>query len=305
MKIRSWLYRGLALGAIVAAVGYLRRRRRSDADAETEPSTAVTEREATAALVRRRVDPDRLESVREHALETLADDPVRLLGLEEVTTASLFLTTDRGEPELVWYVEAPRSAADWDGGSRRLESAFPLENEGISEGEWIDRELLVHAVLPERPRTATGDGRAVVPGEEIDRDVALVRLPLESGLPERVADLFAGMSRRVIDGELDLGPLERWSAEMLEAESMFTETIFLERTPDGYALVQYMETEEMEGVYDAYYDTWNPVARLSELVVGRALEEPDRILTLPLGTDAELLVHAVDPDRPRRLEEWE
>jgi uncharacterized protein YunC (DUF1805 family) len=121
-----------------------------------------------------------------------------------------------------------------------------------------------------------------------------------SGLPEWFADRFAGLSRHVAAGEIDLGPIETWSGEMLEAEQMYTESIVLERRSEGYVLCGYMETEAMEGVYDAYYDTWNPVARVSEVVLGRVLEEPAQILEYPLGTDIEVLAHAVDPDRPRR-----
>ncbi|SDR28456.1 hypothetical protein [Natronobacterium texcoconense] len=304
--IRSWLIRGIVLGTLVGVVGYALQRTRSSLDpsASGSETDVITERHATAALVRRRVDPAGLESLREHVAETVVDgDPNRLLGLEAVTTASLFLTGEREEPELVWYVEGPRSAAAWD--DRQLENAFPIDHEAILEDgdQWIDRELLVHAVHPERPRTATGGERLVASGDELERDVELVRLPLESGYPERLAEAFAGVTRRVVDGELELDRIENWSAEMLEAEAMFTESIFLERSADGYTLWQYMEAEDMDGVYEAYYDTWNPVARVAEVVVGRVLEEPDRILSLPLGTDTELLAHAVDPDRPLQVED--
>jgi hypothetical protein len=128
-------------------------------------------------------------------------------------------------------------------------------------------------------------------------------LHLKPGLAEWLADRFAGLSRRVENGEIDLGPVETWSGEMLEAEDMYTESVVLERRPEGYVLCGYMETEAMDGVYDAYYDTWNPVARASELVFGRVLEEPAQILEYPLGTGLEVLAHAVDPDRPRKPQE--
>lgn len=310
MDVRPWGRRSVVLGAITVAagVGYARYRRRS-ASATTEPGV-ITERHASAFLVRRRVDESRLESVREAVSQTCDDgDPDQLLGLEGATTASLFLDTGGEEPELLWYVELPRSAmVDWNDPESRVEAAFPLEHDALSGiGAELESELLVHAVNPVRPRTATGvsDGPLVASGRDLEDgvDVDLVQMLLEPGLPERFADWFAGISRRVESGELDLGPIERWSAEMLEAEHMYTESVLLERRPDGYVLCGYMETEAMQGVYDAYYDTWNPVARLSEVILGRVLEEPGQILEYPLETDVEPLAHAVDSSRPRRPEE--
>lgn len=307
MAVRPWVRRSVVLGAIAAGIGYAQYRKRSAS--ATSESGVITERHATAFLVRRRVDESRLESIREAASRACDDDPARLLGLEGVTTASLFLDTGEEGPELIWYVELPRSAiADWDDPESRVEAAFPLEHDAIGDdGAVVDREFLVHAVNPVRPRTATGasDGPLVVSGPDADTgvDVELVQMRLEPGLAERFADWFAGISRRVENGELDLGPVETWSADMLDAENMYTESMFLERRPDGYVLCQYMETEEMRQVYDAYYDTWNPVARASEIVVGRVLEDPGQILEYPLETDVELLAHAVDPNRPRRPEE--
>ncbi|MFC4436158.1 MULTISPECIES: DUF6176 family protein [Natrialbaceae] len=307
MNVRPWVRRSVVLGAITVAagIGYARYRRRS-ASATTEPGV-ITERHASAFLVRRRIDEGRLESVREAVSQTRGDDdPDQLLGLEGATTASLFLDTGGENSEVIWYVELPRSAmVDWDEPESRVEAAFPLEHEAIAdEGDAVDHELLVHAVNPVRPRTATGERDGpVVAGPDTGVDVELVQMGLEPGLPERFADWFAGISRRVESGELDLGPIERWSAEMLDAENMHTESIFLERRSDGYVLCGYMETEEMERVYDAYYDTWNPVARGSEIVLGRVLEDPAQILEYPLETDVEILAHAVDPDRPRRPDE--
>ena len=307
--------RGVIAGTIlaVAAVAYGRHRSRSDS-ARCDPP-AATEREGAAFLVRRRVDPESVESLRAHVAGIVSGgDPEPVLGLEEVTTASLFLDLEGADPELVWYGEVPRSAtASWESPQAVVDGAFPVEHEAILDGaaEWsgadsgVDRELLVHAANPARPRTvASGDGSLVTGPGGAAVDVDLVRMRLRPGLPERLADGFAGLSRRVADGNLELGPIERWSAEMLDAENMYTESVFLERRVDGYALLGYMECEEMAHVYDAYYDTENPVARGSELVLGRLLEAPETILEYPLETDVELLAHAIAPDRPRRLEEW-
>lgn len=88
---------------------------------------------------------------------------------------------------------------------------------------------------------------------------------------------------------------------MIDVENMFTESIFPERGVEGYALAWYMEADEMRRVYDAYYDTRNPVARLSAFVLDRILVDSNSILDYPLDTDVEVLAHAVTPDRPRRV----
>ncbi|RQG94577.1 DUF6176 family protein [Natrarchaeobius chitinivorans] len=313
--VRRVVRAGLVLGAVIAGVVAYRRLRTRPTQREPEP---ITERHSGAFLVRRRCEPDRLEDVRD-AVErhggTSADE--WLLALEGASTASLFLDRTGDDPELVWYVEVPWAAVEqWDGDDPEttVAAAFPLTHEALDDAdEPVDRELLVHAVHPSRPRRTVvdavaleGTGDALEREAQADRtadrsvDVELVRMDLESGVPERFADWFAALSRNVTDGELRLNRIEAWSIEMLEAEDMFTESIFLERRPDGYSLLGYMETAEMARVYDAYYDTWNPVARASELVLGRVLVDPAVILEYPLETDVELLAHATNPDRPRR-----
>ena len=306
---RRWVRRGAVAGTIlaVAAVAYGRRRSRSDSSRRDPP--AATEREGAVFLVRRRVDPTELESLRAHVAGIVSrGDPEPVLGLEGATTASIFLDHEDAVPELVWYLEVPRSVTDrWDEPRSTVAEAFPVDHEAVefADESVVDRELLVHAANPARPRTvASGDGSLVTGPDGAAVDVDLVRMRLRPGIPERLADGFAGLSRRVADGDLELGPIETWSAEMLDAENMYTESVFLERRADGSALFGYMECEEMARVYDAYYDTGNPVARGSELVLGRLLEEPGTILEYPLETDVELLAHAVAPDRPRGVEEW-
>ena len=285
-------------GTVLAAAVYGRRRLR-----ETSTPATITERDAAAFLVRRPVDPDGLEAVRETVAERISTgDPEAILGLEGASTASLLLDSEGERPELVWYVEVPRSVVDrWADPRATVAGAFPVESDALEDEPAVDRELLVHAVNPTRPRTVAGaDGPLVAGPEGVGVDVDLVEMRLESGVAERLADRFAGLCRRIADGECELGPIERWSAEMLEAEEMYTESVFLERREEGYALVGYMETAAMGGVYDAYYDTYNPVARASEVVLGWVLEEPTVILEYPLETGVTLLAHAVDPERPRR-----
>ncbi|ARS89760.1 DUF6176 family protein [Natrarchaeobaculum aegyptiacum] len=328
---RRWLGYGLLCGAIVGAAAYGWTKTRGRSRARTEP--AATERHATAFLLRRRIDPGQIEAVRKAARTSLErrndeDDrnANRLLGLERAATASLFLDRGGEESSLAWYVEVPRSVlAAVDDPVGRLERAFPLEHEALGDELIVTREPPIHAAHPDRPRSTApvpgtdGDaGRLIVTGSESTGavesagstqkaesvDVALVSMKLRPGMGERLADWLEWLSRRVVVDDWHLGPIEDWSAEMLEREAMFTETIFVERRSDGTYLLQYMECAEMADVYEAYYDTWNPVARGAELLVGRVVEQPERVLQYPIQTDAECLAHAVASDRPRRLEEF-
>ena len=305
MKLRSrrWLLLGgLTAGTVAGLKWYLHR---SDSPSTDE---FLNERHVNAFLVRRRIDPDHVEAIREAASGTIfEDDPSPLLSPEGATTASLFLSSDTADPELVWYVELPQSVtAEWDDPASTVSAAFPLEHDALSTtDDTVERELLVHAVNPRRPQTAVPGGvssqSVTDSGSERTEDVALVSVWLNSGIPERLADWFAGLARRFKAGELDLGPIETWSTDMIDMENMYTESIFLERRPTGYELLIYMEADEMQQVYDAYYGTWNPVARASEIVLNWALRDPNPILEYPLDTDFELLARAVAPNRPRRV----
>lgn len=261
-----------------------------------------------AFLFRRRINPERIEAVREAVSTTISeDDPSPLLSSMGVTTASLFLNQDPTTPELVWYVELPHSAiTDWDDPKAALSAVFPFEHDALTDtDDSVERDLLVHAVNPRRPQTDVSGGisphRVAESGTERRVDVALVSVWVNSGVPERLANWFAGLAHRFKAGELELGPIETWSTEMIDMENMYTESIFLERSANGYELLIYMEADEMQQVYDAYYDTWNPVARVSEIVLGWTLRDASPILDYPLETDYILLAHAVASNRPRRV----
>ncbi|QSW99682.1 hypothetical protein [Haloterrigena alkaliphila] len=316
-RLGRWLRYGLPLGAIgAAAYAASRSRTEPSASEQREPSgnaqRIITERHGAAFLVGRRIDPGRVDAVTEHVVRTLTgSDSRRLLGLEGASTASLFLDRRGDEPELVWYVEVPRAVvSEWTDPDRTVADAFPIAHDALEEPTRpTDRSLLVHAANPTRPRTlapsdsSAGETRSLavaVDGTVPGIDVDLARMRLRPGLPERFADWFERVSRRVIDGDLDLGRIESRSAEMLDAERMYTESLVLERGEDGYACYLYMEAADMRAVYDAYYDTRNPVARVSEPLVGWLLENPECVLEYPLESAAELLAHAVNPNRPRR-----
>ena len=317
---RRWQRYGLIPG-VIGAVAYTAHRFRTEPSAGDQHAPSenrkrlITEHHGAAFLVGRRMESGRVNEVTDRVERTLTgSDPQRLLGLEGASTASLFLDRSGSDPELVWYVEVPRAVVStWEDLEGTVANAFPIAHDALEEPtEATDRALLVHAVNPRRPRglandeTSSNETRTLavavdgsVPGVEVD----LVRMGLEQGLPHRFADWFAGVSQRVIDGELDLGRIETWSGEMLDAERMYTESPLLERGDDGYTCTLYMEAADMQGVYDAYYDTRNPVARVSEHLLGRLLRNPECVLEYPLESGTELLAHAVNPNRPRRPED--
>lgn len=271
---------------------------------DDSPGDPITERHVAAFLIRRPIDPGRLEAIRDAIdVNRTTEGADWLLGGGVGTTASLFL--DPAQPSIVWYIEVPRSRfttvnRQWE----TLTSSFPLEHAALGDPDRRDGdELLVHAVHPSRPDTTIA--RATTgPDEPADTtvhpvDVELVELALKPGVPERLADWFARLTRRVTDGDLGLGRIETWSVAMLEAEDMFTESIFLERRPEGYRLVAFMEAADLGHVYEAFSDTWNPVARGSELILERVLERPQAILTRTPESGLELVAHATAPGRPR------
>ena len=304
--------RRVCWGGLLVSVGLagVYARNRSRAERSPDEGTIITERHATAVLVSRRIDPGHVETIETDLSRTgLGSDPNRVLGLEGASTASLFIDRSETAPELVWYVELPRAVVDeWDDPQSTVAAAFPVDHDVLEPVANPDeRTVLVHAVHPRRPRTLelgrsetarTLEDSAVSTQPAVD--VELVRMRLKPGLPERLADWFERLTQQVISGERTLDRLDSWSAEMLEQERMYTESIVLDRS-EGYTLYQYMEADEMQQVYDAYYDTWNPVARGAEHLMSRLLENPACILEYPLETEFELLAHAIDPDRPRRV----
>ena len=293
---------GLALGTAAWLNRSLRR------SSSTSTDEFINERHMRAFLVRRRIDPERIEAIREAVTGTISkDDPSPLLRPEGATTASLFLNRDSTDPDLVWYVELPRSVvADWDDPEATVSASFPVEHDALSDtNDTVERELLVHAVNPRRPQMDVSAGvtpRCVIDsGNKRRVDVAFVSVWFKSGVPERLANWFADLAHRFKAGELELGPIETWSTEMIDMEKMYTESVFLERSVNGYELLIYMEADEMQEVYDAYYDTWNPIARASEIVLNWALRDSAPILDYPLETGFELLAHTVASNRPRRV----
>lgn len=236
-----------------------------------------------------------------------------LLPVDGVATVSLFRRGRDGDSALVWYVE--HAATDeWSDPVAVVRDQSPLFPEIAALLASSDPTVvadaspgvvrLVHASLPGRANEyadRTGETPTVVSANDPDGgtpDVVPLRLAVAPGLGTLFARLFAGVSARLADD----GPVERAfesrTEPVLEAEGMYTESLLLQRTDDGYVLWWYMESGGMERVGEAYYESTSAVARVSEYVLGRVLERPERALAHPVeASDFEPLAHAVDAGR--------
>jgi len=79
---------------------------------------------------------------------------------------------------------------------------------------------------------------------------------------------------------------------------MYTESLLLETDGTHQVVHYYMETGDMDRLYEAFYESDDWEARFSEWVMRRVLANPETFLEPPLKTDCEVLIHAVDPERP-------
>ena len=281
-----------------------------------------------AVVLHQRVAPGASDAVRELVAERVASEDVggtdtgvdALVGFDGVHTASLFLGRRDGGSRLVWYLEVD----DAERGPWADPATAPIRNSPLFDAGLGDRleapdsarvlsapstatALVVHATLPGRPSSAGTDAdgtprRVLVPSEAFDGrspDVVLLRLRVAPGLGELFVRALAGATGRLDDEGRIERAFDDWTEPVLEDEGMLTETVFLERTEGDYYLCWYMEAEDTDEVYEAYFGTSNRVARISEHVVGWILENPRRVLQNPVeSSDHELLAHAVSPDRP-------
>jgi hypothetical protein len=167
-------------------------------------------------------------------------------------------------------------------------------------------------------------------------DLLLIRQPVVEGWTRAVRDLLADWADDNVDGDahallpvdgvtlatlfLDdggfgwtdgaddainwlkrLDRVQSWvrgETETVEAEAMYTESLLLEGEGDRQVLHYYMETEDMDHLYEAFYDSDGWEARFSEWALRRVLAAPEAFLDPPLETDCKVLIHAVDPERP-------
>jgi hypothetical protein len=137
-------------------------------------------------------------------------------------------------------------------------------------------------------------------------DVVLLRLRIRPGLPRLFAEAFV---RLLLAEQFVMrrgGPfgraLRRWlNAELepiLAEEGMHTESVFLEHDDGELALLWYMESEGMEGVYEGFLESDHAMTDVAGRIGGWLFEEPERILSPDVESDYPLLAHAWNPDRP-------
>ena len=251
-------------------------------------------------------------------------DARTLLPVDGVMLVTLFLDegafgrsgdTDR-EPErgdaLLWYVEVEDADADaWRTPDATVRSASPLFEAGLAPlltgaatvhaGGQPGHRYVVHVTNPDRrARYADAVGRplvAPVAGGELPIPVAIVSLALKPGATSavvaRALDLVNWLKRfdRVRDWARD-------ETETVEAEAMYTESLLLEAVGDRQVVHYYMETEDMDRLYEAFSESNDWEARFSEWLFRRVLADPAAFLEPPLESDCEVLIHAVDPERP-------
>jgi hypothetical protein len=233
-----------------------------------------------------------------------------LLPESGVSTTSVFIYQDH-RPKLVWYVEHDGGDA-WAEPAAAVRDASPLfptladhcDSRPATVVADLDPDAVevVHASLPDRPNAyadRSGGLPTVLSGNDADAgvpDVVPLRLAIRPGLGSLLARVGAGLVDRTPDW-LE-AKFEAASHDVMADEGMYTETLLLERTPDGYDLWWYMESGGMAQVYEAYYESSSRIARVSEHVLGWVLERPERVLAHPVeASDFELLAHAVDAKR--------
>ncbi len=258
------------------------------------------------------------------ASENTDGDVHTLLPVDGVTLVTLFLDdggfgwTDTPGPDprrsdaLLWYVEVADAAAEaWATPDTTIRNASPLFERGLTglltgeatihaAGHGAHR-YVTHVTNPLRQsRYADAVGRSLVApvaDDELPIPVAITSLALKPGLTSSV---IAG-AVDVVNWLKQFDRVQAWArdeTDTVEAEGMYTESLLLEAVGARQVLHYYMETEDMDRLYEAFdeSDEWD--ARVSEWLLRRVLETPETFLTPPLETECEVLVHAVDPERP-------
>jgi hypothetical protein len=276
-------------------------------------------------LVRQPIRDGETGAVRETlaawAREQTDGDARTVLPVEGVTLVTLFLDTggfgwreddtDRGDA-LLWYVEVGNGDAPaWRDPDATIRDASPLFEAGLEKhldadamvhaGGWDGHRYVTHATNPhrrERYADAVGDTLvAPVAGETLPIPVVLVSLGLRGGL---VSTLVA----RAVDAVNWLKGFDRVQAwardetDTIEAEAMYTESLLLQTVGARQVVHYYMETEDMDQLYEAFSESDDWEARFSEWLFRRVLATPETFLEPPLESDCEVLLHAVDPERP-------
>jgi len=296
------------------------RQPRAEATAESIPERGGID-VFDSLMVRQRVDDG--DAAREAVAawaEDRAGDVRSLLPVDGVTLATLFLDRaddrpGRGDGDaLLWYLEVvDDDAPQWRAPARTVREASPLFDGSLGDRlvettvhrDGGDGLLLTHATHPRRQaRYAEHCGPSLVApvaGDDLPIPVVVVAVRLRPGLRSRLV-WHAGRAVDRLKSIDAVGRRAREQTDVIEEEAMYTESLLLERRPasEGHLLHYYMETESMERLYEAYEASDDPFARLSDWLFRRFLspDGAERFLTPPLESEAEVLVHAVDPDRP-------
>lgn len=248
-----------------------------------------------AVLVRHRLRHGVADTVRAFVERHRPDEPgvAWLAGGDDVVTVSVFLeANDDATADLVWFVE---TAGDrWESPEEELERRSPLFETGLRDFLADDdppsrdatRQLL-HVHNPARPAT------------HHDCDVVFVSVPIEHRPGGWVVRALAAGYTRFAGTRLVSG-FEQSAASVVAAERMWTETLWLERTGDGYVVRWYMEADDMDRVMSAYEGSEVWVARWSNHAVSTVFGAPVADLGHPadaMNTDGrELLAHATEPE---------
>jgi len=279
-------------------------------------------------LIRQPIAEGRTQAVRDLLADWAGDnaegDARTLLPVDGVTLVTLFLddggfgrSDDAGDdPQrgdaLLWYVEVVDADVDaWTTPDATIRKRSPPFDRGLADllagGATVhadgygDHRGVTHVTNPHRrKRYADAVGRSLVApvaGDELPIPVGVTSLAVKPGL----ASTLVAYAVDAINRLKRLDRVQAWARGQtgtVEAEAVYTESLLLEGVGDGQVLHYYIETEDMDRLYEAFYDSDGWEARVSEWVLRRALANPAAFLAPPLETDCEVLIHAVDPHRP-------
>ncbi len=279
-------------------------------------------------LVRHPIADGQTTAVRELLADWAGDnadgDVHTLLPVEGVTLVTLFLddggfgwtdpagSAPQRSDALLWYIEVVDVDIEaWTTPDTTIRAASPLFERGLTDlltgeatihaaGHGAHR-YVTHVTNPLRQsRYADAVGRSLVApvaGDELPIPVAITSLALKPGLTSSVVARAVDL----VNWLKQFNRVQAWArdeTDTVEAEAMYTESLLLETGGDRQILHYYMETEDMDRLYEAFYESDEWDARVSEWLLRRVLETPETFLTPPLETECEVLVHAVDPERP-------
>jgi hypothetical protein len=279
-------------------------------------------------LVRQPIANRQTEAVRELLADWAGDsadgDVHTLLPVDGVTLVTLFLDdggfgwTDNAEhnPQrsdaLLWYIEVVDDDIEaWTTPDATIRAASPLFERGLTDlltseatihaDGYSAHRYVTHVTNPLRQsRYADAVGRSLVApiaGDELPIPVAITSLALKPGLTSTL------VARAVdfVNWLKQFDAVQSWArdeTDTVEAEAMYTESLLLEAVSNRQVVHYYMETEDMDRLYEGFYESDDLEARFSEWLLRRVLESPETFLKPPLETDCEVLLHAVDPKRP-------